>query len=92
MGNTSTCPQCNNVVQNGNGYCNQCNQTKHVGHSGINGPMMNAPFRNMAEPHMQNGGTCYANAVATAIRATEFRIIGRKPDAHKKLVKQIIAE
>eukprot|EP01083_Nonionella_stella_P197574 726281_1 len=41
-------------------------------------------------PHKQIGGTCYAHAVATVIRATENRIIGRKPESHDELVKNIV--
>ena len=32
--------------------------------------------------HIQIGGTCYANAIASVIRATEKRIYGRVPDQH----------
>ena len=40
--------------------------------------------------HKQTGGTCYANAIATAIRATESRIVGRNPPSHSKLVTEFI--
>eukprot|EP00440_Ansanella_granifera_P060935 gb/GFBE01066050.1/.p1 GENE.gb/GFBE01066050.1/~~gb/GFBE01066050.1/.p1 ORF type:complete len:344 (+),score=56.43 gb/GFBE01066050.1/:1-1032(+) len=41
--------------------------------------------------HHQIGGTCYANAIATAVCATENRIVGRVPMPHETIVKQIIA-
>merc|ERR1712228_458676 len=41
-------------------------------------------------PHHQQGGTCYANAIATAIRATENRIIGRNPESHTSLVNKLV--
>jgi len=40
--------------------------------------------------HLQYGGTCYANACATVLRAAESRIVGRKVDTHDNLVKRII--
>eukprot|EP01084_Bolivina_argentea_P210078 357703_1 len=40
--------------------------------------------------HKQVGGTCYANAVATVIRAVESRIVGRKPEPHATLVTNIV--
>jgi len=40
--------------------------------------------------HKQDGGTCYANAIATAIRATESRIVGRRSESHDVLKNQII--
>lgn len=42
--------------------------------------------------HEQVGGTCYANAIATAIRATENRIIGRTPMSHEAIVQDIVAK
>ena len=42
--------------------------------------------------HQQFGGTCYANAVATAVRATEMRIVGRVSMSHKHIVQQIVAK
>ncbi|CAE8617221.1 unnamed protein product [Polarella glacialis] len=41
--------------------------------------------------HTQAGGTCYAHACASVIRAAECRIVGRVPQAHQELVDQIIA-
>mmetsp|Transcript_59307 Transcript_59307/g.53423 ORF Transcript_59307/g.53423 Transcript_59307/m.53423 type:complete len:209 (-) Transcript_59307:97-723(-) len=44
---------------------------------------------NLQQPAKQSGGTCYAHASATAIRATESRIIGRKLTPYQSLVKEI---
>mmetsp|Transcript_37206 Transcript_37206/g.73710 ORF Transcript_37206/g.73710 Transcript_37206/m.73710 type:complete len:150 (+) Transcript_37206:36-485(+) len=41
--------------------------------------------------HTQTGGTCYANACATMIRAVECRIVGREPVPHKVLTDRIVA-
>ena len=38
----------------------------------------------------QTGGTCYAHASATVLRAAESRIIGRCPEDHDSLVTRII--
>lgn len=40
--------------------------------------------------HDQEEGTCYAHACATAIRAVERRIVGRKPTPFRELVNKII--
>eukprot|EP00421_Protoceratium_reticulatum_P067336 CAMPEP_0168408690 /NCGR_PEP_ID=MMETSP0228-20121227/26800_1 /TAXON_ID=133427 /ORGANISM="Protoceratium reticulatum, Strain CCCM 535 (=CCMP 1889)" /LENGTH=555 /DNA_ID=CAMNT_0008422383 /DNA_START=1 /DNA_END=1665 /DNA_ORIENTATION=- len=40
--------------------------------------------------HAQTGGTCYAHAVATVIRAAESRIEGRKLQEHESIVSPII--
>ena len=40
--------------------------------------------------HDQEGGTCYAHACATVLRAAESRIIGRKPWTHAKYVDKMI--
>ena len=42
--------------------------------------------------HHQFGGTCYAHAIATAVRATENRIVGRVPMSHAEIVRQIVAK
>lgn len=43
-------------------------------------------------PHLQKGGTCDANAIATIIRATEARIIGRKIEPHDVIVKRLVTK
>lgn len=40
--------------------------------------------------HSQKGGTCYANAIATVLRAAESRIIGRRLTPHSDLVRQLV--
>ena len=40
----------------------------------------------------QTGGTCYAHASATVIRAAESRIIGRCPEDHDSMVERIIGK
>ena len=40
--------------------------------------------------HTQCGGTCYANAIATAVRAAESRIVGREPASHAAIVGSIV--
>ena len=42
--------------------------------------------------HKQVGGTCYAHAAATVLRAAEGRIIGRCPENFESLVDRIIAK
>eukprot|EP01084_Bolivina_argentea_P274410 467727_1 len=42
--------------------------------------------------HSQIGGTCYANAIATVLRAAERRIIGRKIKSHKEIVDHLVSE
>jgi hypothetical protein len=42
--------------------------------------------------HLQTGETCYANATATILRATEARIIGRKIEPHEAIVQRLVAE
>ena len=44
------------------------------------------------EVHSQVLGTCYANAIATVIRATESRIVGRIIEDHKKMVDRIVSK
>lgn len=41
--------------------------------------------------HAQSGGTCYAHACATVVRAAESRIVGRKVDPFDELVQRIIS-
>eukprot|EP00927_Polykrikos_kofoidii_P037869 TRINITY_DN32073_c0_g1_i1.p1 TRINITY_DN32073_c0_g1~~TRINITY_DN32073_c0_g1_i1.p1 ORF type:complete len:513 (+),score=42.28 TRINITY_DN32073_c0_g1_i1:183-1541(+) len=41
--------------------------------------------------HTQAAGTCYAHAVATAVRATESRIVGRHPKPHAEIVQEIVS-
>lgn len=50
----------------------------------------NYPAQYSLNAHEQVGGTCYAHAIATVIRAAECRIVGRQPLAHRTLVDQII--
>lgn len=40
----------------------------------------------------QIGGTCYAHAVAHALRETENRIVGRNPPSHDDYVKEIVSK
>ena len=40
----------------------------------------------------QTGGTCYAHASATVIRAAESRIIGRCPEDHDSMVERIVGK
>lgn len=42
--------------------------------------------------HAQVGGTCYANAVATVVRAAESRIVGRSLEGHAAMVNRIVAK
>jgi len=42
--------------------------------------------------HLQNGGTCYAHAVSSVVRAAEGRIVGRKVESHDRLVQCIVAK
>lgn len=42
--------------------------------------------------HQQTGGTCYAHAVGTVMRAAESRVVGRKLQEHETMVMQIIEE
>lgn len=42
--------------------------------------------------HQQTGGTCYAHAVATAVRAAESRIVGRTPETHAEIVERIVSK
>ena len=44
------------------------------------------------EIHRQVGGTCYAHAVATALRAAESRIVGREPSPHADIVASIVGK
>lgn len=45
-----------------------------------------------ASVHEQKGGTCYANAAATVLRAAEGRIIGRALEGHEIAVARIVAK
>lgn len=45
-----------------------------------------------ASVHAQIGGTCYAHAVASGIRAAEHRIVGRKTESHEDMVKRLAAK
>eukprot|EP00486_Rosalina_sp_Unknown_P002308 CAMPEP_0201577292 /NCGR_PEP_ID=MMETSP0190_2-20130828/23585_1 /ASSEMBLY_ACC=CAM_ASM_000263 /TAXON_ID=37353 /ORGANISM="Rosalina sp." /LENGTH=74 /DNA_ID=CAMNT_0048009139 /DNA_START=35 /DNA_END=256 /DNA_ORIENTATION=+ len=57
--------------------------THHVGYAyTVNGHHLKTPTK-------QSGGTCYAHACASAIRATESRIVGRNPQSHESLVREI---
>lgn len=40
--------------------------------------------------HEQTGGTCYAHAVATVMRAAEKRVVGRELHKHEEIVSPII--
>lgn len=42
--------------------------------------------------HQQKGGTCYANACATVIRAVQGRILGRGLEGHEDLVAEMVKE
>eukprot|EP01084_Bolivina_argentea_P030108 55831_1 len=42
--------------------------------------------------HSQVGGTCYANAIATVLRAAESRIIGRKLKPHSEEVNNLVVQ
>lgn len=45
-----------------------------------------------SEPHHQKGGSCYAHAGATVLRAAESRIFGRAVPTHREWVQRIVAE
>ena len=57
-------------------------------HDLCNISIMSAPASEIV--HKQKGGTCYAHACATAIRAVEARIIGRKLEPFQELVSAIV--
>ena len=52
------------------------------------GSIKSVPVSEIA--HKQTSGTCYAHACATAIRAAEARIVGRKLQSHDSLTEEII--
>ena len=53
-----------------------------------NGVKASVTFSKLSQtPHEQLGGTCFANAAATIIRAAESRIIGRIPAPHEDIVR-----
>ena len=54
-----------------------------------NNPSSEQDANNFSNISDQKGGTCYAHAIAHAVRETENRIIGRYPPSHNDLVKEI---
>ncbi|CAK0893715.1 unnamed protein product [Prorocentrum cordatum] len=59
---------------------------RRSGPGGVIRPLQSAS----ATVHRQRGGTCYANAVATIVRAAESRIIGRRVCPHSSMVDEIV--
>eukprot|EP00486_Rosalina_sp_Unknown_P002679 CAMPEP_0201574560 /NCGR_PEP_ID=MMETSP0190_2-20130828/19122_1 /ASSEMBLY_ACC=CAM_ASM_000263 /TAXON_ID=37353 /ORGANISM="Rosalina sp." /LENGTH=244 /DNA_ID=CAMNT_0048002949 /DNA_START=18 /DNA_END=752 /DNA_ORIENTATION=+ len=57
-----------------------------------NNPQSEKDANYYANISKQIGGTCYAHAVAHAVRETESRIIGRNVPSHEDLIKEITDE